>query len=1054
MLPSPFIFIFSSFTLSLAYTSAPRWAQAVAVINDALFVYGGKTDPYNAYGYNAAPWNNDLLYLSLSAPFDPSNPPWQYISGSVNSSISSQGPALAWHTLSAFNTSTCLIFGGSTGPVSGIVLLDNDDSAQFLNVAHLTSPTFLSFPNHWAGEPQRRIRHATASRDGKIYIIGGEAADGSGNAFSTHFVFLPSVPAFVQLPSDSGPPGIFGHAAVILFDGRLLVFGGISQGQLVPLNVIWVLDTTQSNLTWILASIDSSNLPSPRASFAFVLLDDGRILIQGGTDALFQSNFADGWILDPSKSPMTWTPIPALSQVGPRRDHFACNAAGQVVFGFGFGDDAPADPAMTVYNVGASTFQPTFSPMTAPPSHTTLPPNPSQTITNPPGSSQTSANGNPSNQTRPGQSGISGSNSGSRTGGPPSSTSTGLGGSNGPGGSGLGGTDKDTAAIAIGTVLGALGLIAGIALIVWYLRRRHRRSGHAFSALDGDEEHPHSITAIRIGDTRGTGSRILAMPLALLSRIGIGHSRRHMDSRRDILADEDRSIDWVGVSREGSAGRSSYGGRSARNSIREFSNVVTESIRNLARGASSTSRSRAPSKGDWEKMGGDPFSPEVALMAEGLARGELPERTRDGFPLAGPSRPYTDPFAERDASSEVLRDDASESEPESSRPPERREHYPPQSRLTPLRTALPPSSDFVPLSPLVEQASQNSLSNSSTSHNADSDLYAGSGSLSSRGVARSPRPSSILDPNPPLNEPIRRSNSWWSRFTNTSLLERRGTESSARSSGGFLDIRDPNPPPRLLPIEESTHSRDPSDAPADATRFLLPKPTVSFTANRALSGSPSRRPSLYHHETVHGRSASSLQTANTEMLERVGGTMDIIQRDGTVDSQHTPLTGTYSLDDEFGIVAGGRAGSGGPHQLRALLVRGESSYHSTGTGSSSASTESPMVLSPVTSGPVTPTGELPEPISPPPEEAGTGSAEGILGEDGGPDSPAVAERVRLFERRMSRENAPPPPPTNTRRREERSAPTVAVRPPVRYGLVPRASLFVANPDGSRGSDGG
>jgi len=298
-------------------------------------VYGGKTDPYNSYGYSSAPWNNDLLFLSLAAPFNPSAPPWQYISGSQNASISSQGPALAWHTLSAFNASFCLVFGGNTGPLSSIVLLDNSDSVQLLDLHDNTAPAFLTLPNNWAGEPQRRMRHASALANGKIYIIGGEAADGSGNTFSTHYLFNPSVPAFTQLPTANSPPGIYGHAVVILFDGRLLVFGGISGGRLVSFSTVWILDTTKSNLTWTLASVDGSNLPSPRASFAVVLLDDGRILIQGGTDAAFQTNLADGWILDPSRSPMTWTTVPALSQVGPRRDHFAFSAGGQVVFGFG-----------------------------------------------------------------------------------------------------------------------------------------------------------------------------------------------------------------------------------------------------------------------------------------------------------------------------------------------------------------------------------------------------------------------------------------------------------------------------------------------------------------------------------------------------------------------------------------------------------------------------------------------------------------------------------------------------------------------------------------------
>jgi hypothetical protein len=43
------------------------------------------------------------------------------------------------------------------------------------------------------------------------------------------------------------------------------------------------------------------------------------------------------------------------------------------------------------------------------------------------------------------------------------------------------------------------------------------------------------------------------------------------------------------------------------------------------------------------------------------------------------------------------------------------------------------------------------------------------------------------------------------------------------------------------------------------------------------------------------------------MLERVGGTMDIVQRDGTLDSHHSPIT---DPDDEFGIAAGGGGGSG------------------------------------------------------------------------------------------------------------------------------------------------
>ena len=578
-----------------------------------------------------------------------------------------------------------------------------------------------------------------------------------------------------------------------------------------------------------------------------------------------------------------------------------------------------------------------------------------------------------------------------------------------------------------------LGFAAGVACVLWYLRRRHARSGHAFDPLgDDEEESQHSITAVRLGGARQTGPRFLAVPLGLLGMIGLGPRRYMNRSRRDILADEDRSFQWISVSREGSGGRSSFGSRSARSSIRGLSNAITEgfaSIRNLTRGAGSATRSR--------EMHGDPFSPEAALMAE---------RSRDGIALSVPSQPYTDPFADRDTSWDPSHLYDSEPEGEPSHASEQRELPPTETKPLTIRTALPPSADFVPMSPLVEQTSQNSLSNSSSSQYTNSDP-AGSGS--SQGAVRSPRPSSILDPTPSPTQQIRRSNSWWARLqAKAPKLERRGSESSSRN-GGFIEFRDPNPPPRLLTIEESIHSRVPSYRTTEAT----PRRKPSVGANRARAGTPTRRPSLYH-ETIHGQSASSLQTANTETLEQLGGTMDIVLRDGTLDSQNAPVTG---LDDEFGV-GGGGPGSGSGPRSRALLVRGEPSYHSTQTASSSysASVDSSMVA--LKSVAISPTDEFTHPplsSSPPSNEA----AAGLVAEHAGspPRSPGVAERVQAFERRLSRESASPSSPTNTRRKEELTPPPAALaaaRPAVRYGLVPRPSLFVANPDRSGGSRGG
>ena len=49
---------------------------------------------------------------------------------------------------------------------------------------------------------------------------------------STHYIFDLFIPAFTQLATQNSPPSIYGCAVAILLDGRLLVFGVITGGQL------------------------------------------------------------------------------------------------------------------------------------------------------------------------------------------------------------------------------------------------------------------------------------------------------------------------------------------------------------------------------------------------------------------------------------------------------------------------------------------------------------------------------------------------------------------------------------------------------------------------------------------------------------------------------------------------------------------------------------------------------------------------------------------------------------------------------------------------------
>ena len=308
-----------------------RWGQATAVINDALFVHGGKTDQFNSFSYTSAPNNDDLLLLSLSSPFSASEPPWELISSSAP-----WGPALAWHTLSVIDSTRMLSFGGQPDLNSPTATFDGADSASLLDVSNITSPTWITEPVSWANQPMRRIYHsAVSTSSGKIVIVGGEKADGSNNALSDHSAFDAAGPTFKPLPIPSAPPDLYGHASILLSDGRMLVLGGYSQSlnALIPLSTIWILDKNQ--LTWSTAQVFGDILPPPRRGFASTLLSNGMILIHGGCDANLQNNFDDGWILDTTQNPMKWAQVDILSQIGSRRDHFAMSSGDQVIFGFG-----------------------------------------------------------------------------------------------------------------------------------------------------------------------------------------------------------------------------------------------------------------------------------------------------------------------------------------------------------------------------------------------------------------------------------------------------------------------------------------------------------------------------------------------------------------------------------------------------------------------------------------------------------------------------------------------------------------------------------------------
>ncbi|KAK7690503.1 hypothetical protein QCA50_005601 [Cerrena zonata] len=891
--------------------TVPRWGQAASLVQDTLYVYGGRTDQFNSYSYSAAPVTNDLFSLSLASSFDASSPPWQYLGGCSNCSAN-QGPAVAWHTLSTFNTTTILLFGGDPGPNSPVNLPVQSDSAALLNVGS-QQPTWTFETSSWANEPLRRIYHSSSSSKGKVWIVGGSKADGSDAAFSEHYVFDPDTPSFTQLSSNNAPSDIYGHQSVVLPNGWLLVLGGYlpSQRALVPFTDIWAIDTANPNNGWTTLEVSSANLPPPRRGFAAATLDSGRILIHGGADAELQQTFNDGWILDLTQRPVVWSPVDTLSQLGARKDHFAV-ALGQVVFfGFGYGSNGPASTTLSIFNFTSNNFLSSFAPIDPAPPLTTLPgtsPTGTATITSgpPSGTSTGTPTSPPGSAEFPYPTSTSttppGNNNGNGNGNSPSNPNDPTGG-NGDG-------KSHTTAIAVGTVLGVIALMVGAAAAAWYMR--NRRSQESFHLLsnpgDDDENSPHMGYAIPIAGAGIVREKTLPMPPLVrnvrdkLNTLVPGQHIQTYHDRRDMLADEDTRVfeserggRWgIGLTRDTSSGRSSF----KRPSIgdRVYGSLV--SLRNVGGAvldyASATIKkegSTGSKSTGWrrEKEASDPFSDDWGLVK--------PIRSRGG--RQGSSYTYTDPydpFEDYDVESLKINDEhVYHDHPDSDTDTE---YHPPPLNDPPPRPYLhvPAQLDLTRLTPLSERPSLSTVTEQSMPTPTDSSqsmslspfATIGPGSSSSSHEPQSPRrPTSIIDANPTPSSPMHRSNSWWSRFYKAPLLDRRSGE--LRPQNVPTDFRDPNPPPsRLNPIEEA-HS---------------PESPTSGHHGKESSGTPGHVKVFSTHQ--HGRSASSLQTsktANSETIERVGRSYDIVMR-GTMSSHESgaSMSSVSEVGTELGHV--------------------------------------------------------------------------------------------------------------------------------------------------------
>ncbi|KAF7374635.1 Adagio protein 1-like [Mycena sanguinolenta] len=1024
-----------------SYTPAPRWGQATSIITSSLFIQGGKQDQYNQYSYTSAQAQGDLLYLPLENSFSVDSPPWVLISD-PNNNTESHGPAVAWHTLSAFNNSVLLLFGGMPSP--SVPIATGVDSAWLLNVYNRLVPQFMEEASAWANEPERREHHAAVSAiTGEVYIFGGEAVDGSVAEFTDNYVFSPDSTTFTALPTDGAPPGLTGHAAIILPNGLILIFGGVSAGGLLSFNTFYIFDTNSN--TWSTQTIQSSTLPPGRRDFAYVLLDGNGILIHGGCDAAFETTYSDGYIYNITTT--TWTNVPALEDLGQRRDHFAVTYGGQVIFGFGYGQNGPANATLSVFDPAAQTFQPTYTapPATSPISVTI--PGPSSTDTSVGGTQTGSGTASSVHPTSTGGGG--GGSGGGGSGG-------GSGGNNNGGGSGGGGdggkqpesATSRTTAIAVGTVLGLVALVAAGLGAVWYMRRQryHRWTeggvGGVFSPLHDEENSPGGApSAARmvdappekglvggavetVGKTLGTWGSWAAGALGLGAVAGTGAAvaARERHQRRDMLADEDtRDFGWydVGDDRSSRLGRLRQGSGGSSWSLMSVFRPRPRREGSAASGLSFGSRPPMSRGGSLMGHGLDPSEkdPFADYMHEAAAVGGAgvlaavatrPQDHRQASYASSMGSNYIDPFADPISEQDIAGPGAlllnthgySRAGPLSPVTEISRLSSSSGSAAQPSQSGS--SNDHTgPLSPF-STISRSSFGFTSNSHQGSPAPPLGASPATTPGLSSlppRPRASSILDMKPSPEQSMRRSDSWWARFASRSLLDRRSSRGS-NTGVAVPEFRDPNPPPQRLGfVEEETSSvlRERSDGSDQSARQSGP---------------------VYPRGPGHGKSMSSIQTADSAALERMGN-VDVTLRgnrqSGSTSTRGSVTTGGGSVDERRSRHS----------WVPATTIEDE-----------------PIYTSPVE---MVPASAFGLPTSPPrePSPPRTASRPTLsTNSSGSSGNGNVADRVKAYERRMSQDvSAASPPPTNTKQREERTR-----KKTDHYGLVTRPNLFVANPD--------
>jgi hypothetical protein len=199
----------------------------------------------------------------------------------------------------------------------------------------------------------RASHTATELRDGRVLVVGGAVPDTQGvpRGLARAEIFDPRARTWTPVAPPSTARGF--HTATLLWDGRVLVAGGSSDGS-SALDSVEIFDPSFPLQPWTQAP----SLTTPRAQHTATLLGAGGVLVAGG------GADASAEIFDPRSPSPHWTPTPPMSS--PRQGHTATLLpSGGVLVAGGAADSMTLLDSAEIFDALSQSWAATAAPSTA-----------------------------------------------------------------------------------------------------------------------------------------------------------------------------------------------------------------------------------------------------------------------------------------------------------------------------------------------------------------------------------------------------------------------------------------------------------------------------------------------------------------------------------------------------------------------------------------------------------------------------------------------------------------------------------------------------------------